>query len=450
MPTPEEIQTCINNLTTNSDSVYFPLLAIQARCSDSGIAFHVATVNDLPDIYTQCIGDGQIMFVDSIGVPVVSTCVGWQGLDGRLLRYDLPFLELYAWGSNFCGALGDNQVINQSSPVREITSSINWCQISVGRNTTKAIKTDGSLWAWGTNVCGDIGDNTVTTKSSPVREITSSTNWCQVSSSDGSHTIAIKNDSSLWAWGINTCGGLGDNTITSRSSPVREITSSTNWCQVSGGIGNTGAIKNDGSLWAWGRNTCGKLGDNTETNRSSPVKEITSSTNWCQVSAGGCHTSAIKIDGSLWSWGSNLCGRLGDNTTIPKSSPVREITSSTNWCQVSASEFHTSAIKTDGSLWAWGCNASGRLGNNSTINRSSPVREITSSTNWCQVVAGNYNTSAIKTDGSLWAWGSGSCGILGDNTTIPKSSPVREITSSTNWCQVSAGYRHMGAIKLVT
>ena len=251
----------------------------------------------------------------------------------------------------------------------------------------------------------------------------------------------------LWSWGGNNNGRLGDNTITNRSSPVREITSSTTWCQTSAGFYHTSALKTDGTLWSWGRGNYGRLGDNTATSKSSPVREITSSTTWCQTSAGGISTSAIKKDGTLWSWGGGL--QLGDNTTTNRSSPVREASSSTTWCQTSVGYRHASAIKTDGALWSWGSNGCGQLGDNTTTGRSSPVREITSSTTWCQTSAGCVNNSALKTDGTLWTWGGNLCGQLGDNTITNRSSPVREITSSTTWCQTSAGKVDTSAIKTI-
>jgi alpha-tubulin suppressor-like RCC1 family protein len=263
--------------------------------------------------------------------------------------------------------------------------------VSAGETRTAALKTDGTLWGWGGNLCGRLGDNTIVNKSSPVREISSSTTWCQVSAG-AVHTAAIKTDRTLWSWGYNVQGQLGTNSVISRSSPVREISSSTTWCQVTVGRYSTAALKTDGSLWAWGY---GQLGDGTTTSRSSPVREITSSTTWCQVSAGYRHTTALKTDGTLWAWGNNTCGQLGDNTVVNKSSPVREITSSSSWCQISGSQNHTAALKTDSSLWSWGNNGAGRLGDNTTVNKSSPVREITSSSSWCRVFAGRDQTNAI-------------------------------------------------------
>lgn len=348
--------------------------------------------------------------------------------------------QLWAWGQNISGLTGDNSTVARSSPVREITCSANWCQIESKYKHAAAIKTDGSLWAWGRNYCGSLGNNETVARSSPIQETTSSTNWCRVSIADV-NSAAIKTDGSLWTWGANVGGPLGDNTATSRSSPVREITSSTNWFQISASRAFAG-LKTDGSLWLWGINAYGNVGDNTSIDRSSPVKEITCSV-WVKV-ASLCSVLGIKTDLTLWGWGVNCCGSVGDNTSITRSSPVQEISKSTNWCTVTGNRFTASAIKTDGSLWSWGGNNNGQLANNSTTVSCSPVREISSSTLWCAVGTGTCVVAAVKTDGSLWSWGYNTA----DNTTIQRSSPVREISSGTTWCAVASGCRTSFGIKM--
>jgi alpha-tubulin suppressor-like RCC1 family protein len=374
---------------------------------------------------------------------------------GKVVPFDDAFIRveqfgssLFAWGQNSSGQLADNTNILRQTPRQEITSNTNWKQIAGGQSHTAAIKTDGTLWCWGFNSTGQLGDNTITARSTPRQEITSSTNWKQVAGGV-SHTAAIKTDGTLWCWGINSSGQLGDNTLVSRSTPRQEITSSTNWKQVSGGQSHTAAIKTDGTLWCWGFNAYGQIGDNTfgATSRSTPRQEITSSTNWKQVSGGFYHTAAIKTDGTLWVWGQNATGQIGDNTNASRSTPRQEITSSTNWKQVAGGFFHTAAIKTDGTLWCWGRNADPAIGDNTNASRSTPRQEITSSTNWKQVSAGGYHTTAIKTNGTLWSWGFNNVGQLGDNTLVPRSTPRQEITSSTNWKQVSGGSIHTVAIQ---
>jgi alpha-tubulin suppressor-like RCC1 family protein len=312
---------------------------------------------------------------------------------------------LWTWGQNSYGKLGTNDITNRSSPVQTVSGGTNWKQVSTTTNHTAAIKTDGTLWSWGRASEGQLGTNDITNRSSPVQTVSGGTNWKQVSSG-GSHTAAIKTDGTLWLWGSNSKGQLGTNDITNRSSPVQTVSGGTNWKQVSSGGSHTAAIKTDGTLWLWGNNytfnegqtppdSGGQLGDNTRTDRSSPVQTVSGGTNWKQVSAGTDHTSAIKTDGTLWSWGRNINGKLGTNNLTDRSSPVQTVSGGTNWKQVSAGADHTSAIKTDGTLWSWGSGVYGALGDNTRTNRSSPVQTITFGTNWKQVSVGRNFTAAV-------------------------------------------------------
>jgi len=194
-------------------------------------------------------------------------------------------------------------------------------------------------------------------------------------------------------------------------------------------------------LWLWGANSYGQLGDNTTTGRSSPVQTIAGGENWRMVSAGGYHTAAIKTDGTLWTWGYNNYGQLGDNTVVHRSSPVQTTAGGTTWKQVSASQYHTAAIRTDGTLWLWGYNRYfGQLGDNTVVNKSSPVQTTAGGTTWKLVAAGGYHTAAIKTDGTLWLWGCNKYGQLGDTTLVHRSSPIQTIAGGTNWKQVAEGF----------
>jgi alpha-tubulin suppressor-like RCC1 family protein len=370
--------------------------------------------------------------------------------DDVFVRKDL-FSEggMWLWGTNSFGELGTNDRTTRSSPVQTVSGGTNWKQVSAGRSHTAAIKTDGTLWLWGRNASGQIGNNNNIGQSSPVQTVSGGTNWKQVSM--GYHTGAIKTDGTLWMWGRNASGQLGNNGTAERSSPVQTVSEGTNWKQVSCGY-HTAAIKTDGTLWLWGNNINGQLGDNTATNKSSPVQTVSAGTNWKQISAGYRHSAAIKTDGTLWLWGRNNNGQLGDNTTTDRSSPVQTVSGGTNWKQVSVNLFgnngHMSAaIKTDGTLWLWGTNTLGQLGTNDITNRSSPVQTVAGGTNWKQVAVGYRNSVSIKTDGTLWIWGIGSSGELGDNTIVDKSSPVQTVSGGTNWKQVSAGNSNIAAIR---
>ena len=357
--------------------------------------------------------------------------------------------ELWTWGRNTNGQLGDNTITDRYTPVTTSAGGANWKQVACGSFHTAAIKTDGTLWTWGNNNgYGQLGDNTVTNRSTPVTTFVGGTNWKQVVGGY-KHTAAIKTDGTLWTWGNNTNGQLGDNTIINRSTPVTTFAGGTNWKQVAGGGYHTTAIKTDGTLWTWGRNSDGQLGDNTVTNRSTPVTTFVGGTNWKQVSGGYKHTAAIKTDGTLWTWGLNSDGQLGiNNTTTARSTPVTTFAGGTNWKQVAGGYGHTAAIKTDGTLWTWGSNDNGQLGDNTSgTNRSTPVTTFSGGTNWKQVAGGSFHTAAIKTDGTLWTWGRNSYGQLADNTTTYRSIPVQTSAGGTNWKQVSGGRFHTVAIK---
>jgi alpha-tubulin suppressor-like RCC1 family protein len=360
---------------------------------------------------------------------------------------------LWVWGDNLFGGLGDNTTTDRSSPIQTVSGGANWKDVATGSGGyhTAAIKTDGTLWTWGYNNNGQLGDDTRTNRSSPVQTIAGGTNWKQVSLGDV-HTAAIKTDDTLWVWGDGFYGQLGNNlppTFENRSSPIQTVSGGFNWKLVTCYLRGTAAIKTDGTLWLWGDNSDGQLGDNTTTSKSSPVQTVSGGTNWKELSGGEYHVGAIKTDGTLWVWGSNTYGELGDNTRTSRSSPIQTISSSTDWKQVSCGSNCTAAIKTDGTLWLWGRNLYGGLGDNTTSDRSSPVQTIAGGTNWKQVSTDGAGTAAIKTDGTLWTWGERS--TLGDNIgtiSANRSSPIQTVAGGTNWKLISlVGIGHAVSIR---
>jgi len=326
---------------------------------------------------------------------------------------------LWAWGAWVSLTNGDRLIIKLDVPA-QVGYDKDWATVSAGSTHTAALKIDGTLWAWGGNSDGQLGDGTQTGQYTPA-QVGSENDWAAVSAGS-THTAALKKDGTIWAWGRNDCGQLGDGTKTNRVKPV-QVGSSKNWAAVSAGSEYTVALKADGTLWAWGNNSEGQLGDGTKTNRGKPV-QIGTSSDWADLSAGSKHTAALKKDGTLWAWGRNDCGQLGDGTKTDRGKPV-QVGSSKNWADVSAASWHTAALKTDGTLWAWGNNNWGQLGDGTTvIYRNSPV-QVGTAKDWATVSAGKFHTAALKTNGTLWAWGSNSSYQLGDGTTINRNSPIR-------------------------
>lgn len=350
--------------------------------------------------------------------------------------------QLWLWGNNNYGQLGDNTEDDKSSPIQTITGGSNWVSVAGGYDMTLALKSDGTIWSWGYDNHGDLGQNTDGVNLSSPTQIGTDTDWTFISASNWywGACAGIKTDGSMWLWGYNNNGNIGDDSTDDKSSPVQTVTGGNDWAYVSCSAYHTGAIKTDGTLWMFGNNSRGELGDDSTDDKSSPVQTITGGTNWVQVSCSRYNTAAIKSDGTLWMWGRNSEGQLGTGDTVEVSSPVQTITGGTNWAQVSVGRYFTGAIKTDGTLWMWGQNNSGALGTSDTQDYSSPVQTICGGNNWAQVSCSYYFTAAIKTDGSLWVWGANGDGQAGNESTVNISSPVQTVAGGNGWTFVSTGY----------
>ena len=343
----------------------------------------------------------------------------------------IPQYELYSWGLNTNGQLGLNDRVARSSPV-QVGTDKTWLKVSISANSSGnaviAIKTDGTLWGWGNNTNGQLGTNDVTLRSSPV-QIGALTNWLSASVGGSMHVLALKTDGTLWTWGKNNAGQLGQSDKVYRSSPV-QIGALTTWNYVATSFSGSFALKTDGTLWSWGDNSNGQLGQNDLVYRSSPI-QVGALTNWSKVSSSTVSVLAIKTDGTLWSWGQNNYGELGLNDVISRSSPV-QIGAATDWSNAQLATAFALATKTNNTLWAWGTNSYGVLGQNDLIYRSSPV-QVGALTTWSIIGPGQNTSMAIKTDGTLWGWGrSSDNGQLNNNDRINRSSPV-QIGTSSDW-----------------
>lgn len=363
---------------------------------------------------------------------------------------------VYGFGQGSDGQLGTNNQIAVSSPTQIVSKDNIWVTVSAGYRHSAGVKSDGTLWCWGRNDSGQIGDNTTAHKSSPVQTITGGSNWRTVACGGtgfNGFTAAIKTDGTLWVWGANDSGQIADNTTINKSSPIQTITGGIDWRNISCGSAHIVSVKTDGTIWNWGLGTSGQLGDNTIASKSSPVQTITAGTTWLSASAGRNYTGGIKTDGTLWLWGANGNGQLGNNSTSSMSSPVQTIAAGTNWAQVACSRannfIHSGAVKNDGTLWMWGGNLVGALGDNTSTSRSSPVQTVSLGTNWKSIAVNRYRCGAIKTDGTLWCWGFNTVGAVGDGTTTNRASPVQTVTKNNTWTQVSLGYDHTLAIVVV-
>lgn len=348
---------------------------------------------------------------------------------------------VWAWGDNYYNQVSPFDKGNTfNSPVQMGTDS-DWNVAEAGYNFNVFKKNNGTLWACGYNSYGEIGQPVYTSVSMPM-QCNTQTGFVSLACGYG-HTLALKSDGSLWGWGYNDNGQLARPTAgyTAESRiPTVQIGDQPDWSKISAGYYNSTAIKTDGTLWAWGSNVLYNLGLGDNIDRSSPT-QVGIDTNWASISSGEIQHAAIKTDGTLWMWGhQSNNGELGIGVNINRgySTPI-QVGSLTDWASVSTGGgLQTIAVKTDGTLWAWGQNSQGQLGLGDTVTRSSPV-QVGSLTDWTSVSIGGYGfgmSFGIKTDGSLWAWGlNGTACNLGLGDTVDRSSPT-QVGTDTDWASI--------------
>jgi alpha-tubulin suppressor-like RCC1 family protein len=327
---------------------------------------------------------------------------------------------VWAWGINADGRLGDGTTTDRATPVQVCDSGASNCTdnpltgviaIAIGTNFSLALKSDGTVWAWGNNDNWQLGDGTITARSTPVQVCDVGQTDCATNpltgviaiAAGGQHSLALKSNGTVVAWGRNGDGQLGNGTTTGQNTPVQVCDTGQTDCTtnpltgviaIAGGGNHSLAAKSNGRVWAWGRNGDGQLGDSTLNERATPTPVCDTGQTDCTANpltgvigiAGGLQFSlALKGNGTVWGWGSNTIGQLGDSTNTDRTTPVETCDTGQTNCatnpltgviEIAFGDFHSAAMKSDGTVWAWGRNLEGQLGDSTTVSRSSPVQAI--------------------------------------------------------------------------
>ena len=336
---------------------------------------------------------------------------------------------VWAWGNNSNGQLGNGTMTSTSVPVQ--ISGLTAVILAAGTAHTVALKSDGTVWAWGTNSSGQLGNGTITQSLVPL-QVGGIANVIALAAGNA-YTVAVKNDGTVWAWGDNSSGQLGNGTIIRSPVPV-QVSGMSNVIAVAAGTAHTVALKNDGTVWTWGDNTYGQLGNGSITQSLVPLP-VESLANIIAIAAGSTHTAALRndiIDVSIWMWGNNNDGQLGigstDQSLVPVQTPgLSGVTAGVSGIvAIAAGSAHTAALMNDGTVWTWGNNSNGQLGIGNT-QQSLVAVQVSGMTNAMAVAAGSLHTLVMENDDSVWGWGSNGNGQLGDGTTTDRLTPVEAL-----------------------
>ncbi|OJT18893.1 hypothetical protein BO221_38790 [Archangium sp. Cb G35] len=348
-----------------------------------------------------------------------------------------PDGTVWAWGANSSGQLGDGTVTSRTKPVRA-TGLTAMKAVAAGYQHSLALGTDGKVFAWGANNSGQLGEATTTPRRLIPTEVTGIAQGVDLAAGLY-HSMVLRADGTVWTWGANSYGQLGNGTTANQVTPSQVGgLPSVGVTAVAAGAYHSLALDVDGRVWTWGSNSYGQLGDGTTTPKRSVAAKVPGLENVVAISAGYYHSLALRVDGSVWAWGENLNGQLGDGTITRRFAPVRvTATGLPSMVALSGGGLHSLALGTDGSLWAWGSNARGQLGDNDRANHLTPVKMLGLS-NVVALDGGDTHSMAQRVDGSLWAWGDNGYGQVGEVPLVDQPAPVQALTASARG-MVTAG-----------
>ncbi|TNF26796.1 MAG: hypothetical protein EP329_20615 [Deltaproteobacteria bacterium] len=348
---------------------------------------------------------------------------------------------LWCWGFNNNGQVGDGTTTTRIAPT-QVGVDADWGAVAVGGLHSCAIKQDGTAWCWGDNLRGQLGDGTTVDRGAPV-QVGSDADWAALSAGD-STTCGLRTDQSVWCWGLGTSGQLGDGLLTNSSVPV-QVAGGASWAALSVGAAHVCALRTDGTAWCWGSNGNNRLGSGLVGNQGTPVAVSAVGTeSWASITAGGTHSCGVQSDGSLWCWGDNGLGQLGIGTLTAAPLPTLVDAGPASWSTVGAGAAHTCALTDAGVRWCWGASTYSEIGERVSIQYRTVPIEATGGGTWTGLTVGSQHNCAVRADDTIWCWGRNHEGQLGFGGELRWASPVQH---AGTWSEVAKGHGGFGCAR---
>lgn len=342
---------------------------------------------------------------------------------------------LWAWGNNQNGELGTGDFNKRSTPT-EIGLNKKWIYVQAASNHSIGLTSDGELWSWGDNTFGQLGTGNNINQSTPI-QVGNNFDWTQITTK-GNFSLAKKVDGTIWAWGENQLGQCGDNTTTNVLSP-KQIGNNDTWKEVFAGKNHAGAITSYGAIFLWGDNNQNQI-DSTSTAFYNSPQKINIGKNFTKLALGENHSIALKANGSIWGWGSNQMNQISSDSLNSIVNPIK-INNQNNWVAIYASKNSTFGLQAQGSLKGWGDNTSNQIiDSNATI--QNPILISKNNSEWVSLNGGPYTTVAIQSNGNLFVFGdtpaNGAWGYFQE---------PQKVGNDSNWVAGFAGQNHYFGLK---
>ncbi|HLH25770.1 MAG TPA: hypothetical protein VK066_24900 [Chloroflexota bacterium] len=405
-------------------------------------------------------GIGLILALAAQGIGVFPGSAAWGApagavdeLSGAALRRVAAqgtSLNAFAWGTNFSGQLGNGTTAGVGScpscnpSPGQVPGLSNLTALEGGNGHTLALRSDGTVWAWGNNGSGQLGNGTTSTGGCAC--IPTPGQVVDLSGAVGiaagfDHSLAVKGDGTAWAWGGDTYGQLGNGGTSTGSSVPGQVMGLSGVTAVAAGTQFSAALTSSGTVWAWGINDRHELGTGSTLSYSTVPVQANSLTGVRAIAAGSKYILALRTDGTVWGWGANDSGQLGNGSTTDSSTPV-QVSGLSSIVGIAAGYFHALALKSDGTVWAWGANQSGQLGNGTSGDiRTTPV-PVSALPGVVAVAAGDAFSLALRGDGTVWSWGRNEFGELGTGTSGGESDIRVQVSGLNGATAVAAGEGH--------